>query len=132
MVRKVANTLSKALQPHAIPARVIWWHDRPFVHMWEHGGPLDGTVNHRDAIRQGLRHGVPHQLIDAAELPHEGQPLRLVFLFHTSRCGSTLVSRLLGCHPDVLVLSEPSFVSDIMCLDQVDEAARLDLRFDVA
>jgi hypothetical protein len=46
-------------------------------------------------------------------------------IFHLSRCGSTLVSRLLGTLPGVVVLAEPSPLNTLLGLDrdQVDEAA---------
>jgi hypothetical protein len=46
-------------------------------------------------------------------------------LFHLSRCGSTLVSRLLGTLPGVVALAEPAPLNALLGLDadQVDEAA---------
>jgi hypothetical protein len=46
-------------------------------------------------------------------------------IFHLSRCGSTLVSRLLGTLPDVVVLAEPTPLNGLLGLDpdRFDEAA---------
>jgi hypothetical protein len=46
-------------------------------------------------------------------------------IFHLSRCGSTLVSRLLGTLPGVVVIAEPSPLNALLGLDpkQVDRAA---------
>jgi hypothetical protein len=46
-------------------------------------------------------------------------------IFHLSRCGSTLVSRLLGTLPGVVVLAEPAPLNALLRLnpDRVDEAA---------
>ncbi|MBV8182275.1 MAG: hypothetical protein JO045_26480 [Mycobacterium sp.] len=46
-------------------------------------------------------------------------------IFHMSRCGSTLVSRLLGTLPGVVVLAEPSPLNALLALDpdRVDHAA---------
>jgi hypothetical protein len=46
-------------------------------------------------------------------------------IFHLSRCGSTLVSRLLGTLPGVVVLAEPAPLNALLGLDpgQVDKAA---------
>jgi hypothetical protein len=46
-------------------------------------------------------------------------------IFHLSRCGSTLVSRLLGTLPGVVVLAEPAPLNALLGLDpdRVDEAA---------
>jgi hypothetical protein len=48
------------------------------------------------------------------------------FVFHLSRCGSTLVSRLLATLPGMIVSSEPGPVNALLELDPslVDEAAR--------
>jgi len=43
-------------------------------------------------------------------------------IFHLSRCGSTLVSRLLGTLPGVVVLAEPGPLNAVVGLDGVDEA----------
>ena len=46
-------------------------------------------------------------------------------IFHLSRCGSTLVSRLLGTLPGVVVIAEPSPLNTLLGLDPglVDESA---------
>src|SRR5271156_3977676 len=46
-------------------------------------------------------------------------------IFHLSRCGSTLVSRLLGTLPGVVVVAEPSPLNALLGLDpdRVDRAA---------
>jgi hypothetical protein len=46
-------------------------------------------------------------------------------IFHLSRCGSTLVSRLLGTLPGVVVVAEPAPLNALLGLDpdRVDEAA---------
>jgi hypothetical protein len=46
-------------------------------------------------------------------------------IFHLSRCGSTLVSRLLGTLPGVVVLAEPAPLNALLGLeaDRIDEAA---------
>ncbi len=48
-------------------------------------------------------------------------------IFHLSRCGSTLVSRLLGTLPGVVVLAEPGPLNSILGLDRVDEATLVKL-----
>ncbi len=49
------------------------------------------------------------------------------FIFHLSRCGSTLVSRLLATLPGVLVVSEPDPLNALVEADpdMVDEAAQI-------
>ena len=48
------------------------------------------------------------QIIRAAHIPVGG------FIFHLSRCGSTLVSQMLKVFNDLLVISEPSGISNIL------------------
>jgi len=50
-------------------------------------------------------------------------------IFHLSRCGSTLVSRLLGTLPDVVVVAEPAPLNALLGLDtdRVDEAALVEV-----
>jgi len=43
-------------------------------------------------------------------------------IFHLSRCGSTLVSRLLGTLPGVVVLAEPAPLNALLGLDRIDDA----------
>jgi hypothetical protein len=45
-------------------------------------------------------------------------------IFHLSRCGSTLVSRLLGTLPGVVILAEPAPLNELLSLepDRVDDA----------
>jgi hypothetical protein len=44
-------------------------------------------------------------------------------IFHLSRCGSTVVSRLLGTLPGVVVLAEPGPLNSLLGLDRVDDTA---------
>jgi hypothetical protein len=52
-----------------------------------------------------------------------------LLIFHLSRCGSTLLSRLLAALPGVLVVAEPAPVNALLAApaEQSDEAARVDL-----
>ena len=47
------------------------------------------------------------------------------FIFHMSRCGSTLVSRTLAALPELLVLSEPPPLDDVLRKSACDEHIRL-------
>jgi hypothetical protein len=51
------------------------------------------------------------------------------FIFHLSRCGSTLVSRLLSTLPGVVVASEPAPINDLLEADpaRVHEAAQIEV-----
>jgi len=48
-------------------------------------------------------------------------------IFHLSRCGSTLTSRLLGTLPGVVVLAEPAPLNSLLGLDRVDDATLVKL-----
>lgn len=49
-------------------------------------------------------------------------------IFHLSRCGSTLVSRLLAQVPETLVVAEPSPLNDLLLADVAEEAKAVLLR----
>jgi hypothetical protein len=50
-------------------------------------------------------------------------------IFHLSRCGSTLVSRLLGTLPGVVVVSEPAQLKALLGLapDEIEDATLIKL-----
>ena len=50
-------------------------------------------------------------------------------IFHLSRCGSTLVSRLLGTLPGVVVVSEPAPLNALLGLapDEIEDATLIKL-----
>ncbi|MEE3063598.1 MAG: hypothetical protein VYA67_06470 [Actinomycetota bacterium] len=103
------------------PAPAVWWADLsgerftdPFfdqtVARWESGPTA------RPLVRTGLDElegldGTPS--LDPAGI-----------IFHLSRCGSTLVSRLLGTLPGIVVVAEPAPLNSLLGLDpaQVDPA----------
>ena len=49
-------------------------------------------------------------LVASCPLP----PVKLVFLAHLSRCGTTLLTRILDAHPDAVCYREPSILSEVM------------------
>ncbi|MGQ2989584.1 MAG: sulfotransferase [Brevundimonas sp.] len=62
-------------------------------------------------------------LIDGDEAAPGVVPSGLIF--HVSRCGSTWLTRLLGGHPDTLVLSEPPLLDRLIrCNDQTPRLER--------
>jgi hypothetical protein len=64
-----------------------------------------------------------------AALDHEPSLEPAGMIFHLSRCGSTLVSRLLGTLPGVVVLAEPAPLNALLGLnpDGVDETALVEI-----
>lgn len=107
------------------PAPALWWADLsaerftdPFfdqtVARWESG------PNARPLVRTGI-----DELRAVAGAPS----LELAgMIFHVSRCGSTLVSRLLGTLPGVVAIAEPAPLNALLGLDpaHVDHAVLVD------
>ncbi|MEZ0352731.1 hypothetical protein [Mycobacterium sp. pR1184] len=96
------------------PAPALWWADLsaerftdPFfdqtVARWESGPSA------RPLIRTGLDE--LESLDGTASLDPAGM------IFHLSRCGSTLVSRLLGTHPGLVVVAEPAPLNSLLGLN---------------
>lgn len=55
----------------------------------------------------------------SASLPHTSPT---AFIFHVSRCGSTLLSQLLGLHPKSISLAEVPFFDDVIRMPYKDAA----------
>lgn len=49
------------------------------------------------------------------------------FIFHVSRCGSTMVSQLLSMHTEHIVLSEVPFFDDILRMPQIEKYTNAEL-----
>ena len=101
------------------PAPAIYWADlsaerfvEPFfdqtVARWASGPRA------RPLVRTGL------DALVALDSEPSLEPVGMIF--HLSRCGSTLVSRLLGTLPGVVVLAEPAPLNALLGLDQIDDA----------
>ncbi|BBY23800.1 hypothetical protein [Mycobacterium stomatepiae] len=103
----------------ASPAPAVWWADLsaerftdPFfdqtVARWESGQAA------RPLVRTGLDE------LEALDSTPSLEPAGMIF--HVSRCGSTVVSRLLGTLPGVVVVAEPAPLNSLLGLDpaQVD------------
>jgi hypothetical protein len=103
------------------PVPAVYWADlsterfvEPFfdqtVARWAHGPDA------RPLVKTGL------QALAALDGEPSLEPTGMIF--HLSRCGSTLVSRLLGTLPGVVVLAEPAPLNALLGLqpDRVDEA----------
>lgn len=96
-----------------IPTRLYWEQDRPLVD-WRYVGATRFTEPFFDqTIMRCFRH--PFSVLFARHTPigalaelAEARPglAPSGFIFHMSRCGSTLVTRMLGALPHVLAFSE--------------------------
>ncbi|MDQ0463536.1 hypothetical protein QO010_001307 [Caulobacter ginsengisoli] len=98
----------------------------PLVHWVQTGGePLAAPFHNHDAYswsRRPLNRFLDVRTPFAALADASGaDPAGIVF--HMSRCGSTLTSRMLGALPGVLALSEPRAVADVLRFNRFDRAA---------
>ncbi len=94
-----------------VPARIVWLGDRPLVEM-------------RRISVSALSEAFWDDLCAAAPIvavrPLDDQPLPLGAgplcgaIFHTYRCGSTLLCRQLSALPSVYAIAEPSFLSQLV------------------
>jgi hypothetical protein len=104
-----------------IPMRVYWRDSRPMVD-WGHLGARRFTDPFfAQTIEQCVRHPADllfrHQtaLDDLGEIAGSQPGLRPTgFVFHMSRCGSTLISQMLATAPENIVISEAAPIDDIL------------------
>lgn len=89
--------------------RWLYVGDKPFSEPF-----FDDTIS-RCRKENGFR---PHSVSNTSLLEDWAGALPSVeptaFIFHISRCGSTLVSQLLGLNPDHIVLSEVPFLDEVL------------------
>jgi hypothetical protein len=112
-----------------IPMRVYWREARPMAD-WGHVGARRFTepffvqtiapcVRHPADVL--FRHQTP--LENLGEIAATQPSVRLTgFIFHMSRCGSTLLSQMLGVAPENIVLSEAGPIDDVLRLGFRDPA----------
>lgn len=101
--------------------RIYWRDSRPMVD-WGHLGPRRFTDPFfAQTIGPCVRHPADllfrHQtaLDDLGEIVESQPGLRPTgFIFHMSRCGSTLISQMLAAAPENIVLSEAGPIDDIL------------------
>lgn len=65
------------------------------------------------------QHDGRHLLSDGATEQRDGPPVTGL-IFHLSRCGSTLLARLLACAPETLVLNEPDVVNSLLRIREAE------------
>jgi len=109
------------------PIRMMWRDQRPVVDWCYTEGvaftdPFFGeTVLRclRHPFRLLFRHETSMEEVGVHVAEHPGLP-PAGFVFHMSRCGSTLVAQMLAAVADHLVLSEPAPVDSVLRAHQVD------------
>jgi gluconate kinase len=104
-----------------IPIRVTWREGEPVVHWFRLGEMRFDDAYFADTIARcarrqfnlAFRRETPIDVLGEIAEARPGLP-PAGFLFHTSRCGSTLVSRLLSSLPDTLVIAEASPIDNVL------------------
>ena len=102
------------------PAPTVYWADLSAQRFAE---PFFDQTVARWARGPGARPLVKTGLQALAALDGEPSLEPAGMIFHLSRCGSTLVSRLLGTLPGVVVLAEPAPLNAVLGLEHVEDAA---------
>jgi|GEM_PF-3029856 len=99
-------------------ARLFPFNGTVMVETWKHDGPVPSVPNTDAALQALASRGVERNLLPLSDLPKRRNPeMELAFIFHTSRCGSTLASRVLETHPDVVSFSEYGVFSRAVRMD---------------
>lgn len=114
------------------PIRIVWHEGRPVVEWCHTQGVFFTDPFFGETVEWCLRH--PFRLLFRARTAveevgrfvaeHPGVP-PAGFIFHLSRCGSTLVSQMLAAVPDHLVLSEPAPVDAVLRAGQASDDDRI-------
>jgi hypothetical protein len=99
------------------PIKVSLHEGRPFAEWIDMGGWNFTEPFFRDRVRAALR--APFTEFSRREIPldavRDAAPIAPTgIIFHTSRCGSALVARMLGTLPAAMVMSEPGPVDDVI------------------
>lgn len=94
-----------------VPARVLWLGETPLVEMRRISGAALAQAFWDDIVAKAPI--VTVLPLDAQTLPEGRVPLRGA-IFHTYRCGSTLLCRQMSALPGVYAAAEPSFLSQLV------------------
>jgi Sulfotransferase family len=104
-----------------VPIRIYWQNSRPFVD-WGHLGTrrftepffahaINPCVQHPADLL--FRHQTPLDNLGEIAATRPSVPI-VGFIFHMSRCGSTLLSQMLAASPANIVLSEAGPIDDVL------------------
>lgn len=103
-----------------VPVGIRWVDSRPIVEWWELGTeqfiyPFFSQTLDRVRLNGGPRSSFVTGIDSLASLVNPEACVDVKgFIFHMSRCGSTLVSRMLAQSPQILVLGQPNLVADLL------------------
>jgi len=120
-----AEQVREGFMPGSIPIELVTLKGQIAVR-WVDAANADFTRPFlKDTINRQIDRGCKQTLTlatELAQLPRRQPPS--AFIFHMSRCGSTLASRMLSAVERFHVVSEPGCISDALSLESIDERAR--------
>jgi len=117
----------------AVPARLVFDGDGPQVEWLAHDGARFAEPFFEDTLLRLRRRpeNARERLVRTPASALREVPAGLApaaFIFHVSRCGSTLAAQMLASLPRNLVASEPPIIDEILRLNQRDSTATDDER----
>src|SRR5271166_938284 len=93
-----------------IPNGLSWEGEKPVVRM----SKLQSRRPLAPFLFQDINADVPAREIPLSSIPLDSGATPAGFIFHMSRCGSTLVSQMLAQLDEVVMLSEPQVLNDVL------------------
>lgn len=106
---------------HWLPSQLVWSGSVPTIDWLHHGGQPLIHPFYADSVHR-VR-GLPFNRLfrvrtrlDAPAAAVGTEPAPDGFIFHMSRCGSTLVSQMLAAVPDHIMISEAAVLDDVLQL----------------
>jgi gluconate kinase len=121
MVGAVDRKMSTPQLTGWIPIR-LYWKDSRFMADWCYLGPerftepfFDQTIGRclSDPFKLLFRHQTPIEVLGEWKAEHPGLP-PAGFIFHMSRCGSTLISQMLAALSQNVVISEAGPIDSVL------------------
>lgn len=113
-----------------VPERVILESDRALCRWIDGQGVRFTDPFFEDTLARCRRQGRPQMTTPLEQLEHwaaaQASPAPVAFLFHVSRCGSTLFSQLLSLDERFVVLSEVPVLDDLLISNAPDRARLFD------
>lgn len=115
-----------------MPIRVWMSEDGPLVHWFRFPARAGADAYFSDTVARAakrpfnLAFGRTTSIDDAMRVASEREAIVPAgFIFHMSRCGSTLVSKSLGLVPATHVIAEAGPINDVLTLSGIDDETRI-------
>ena len=120
-------------QEKRIPIKIFWKQDQLRV-VWINIGEVRFTEPFFDDTIRRCRSSIPGQVMTETgsdELLKYGSEIPTIyptgFVFHMSRCGSTLIAQMLAASEKNIVLAEASPIDDVLRIEGIEEEQRGEL-----